>query len=164
MHHPEIWLIAAMNLNRVIGKDNQLPWHSKSDLKYFKQVTAGHSIVMGRRTFESLEGKPLPLRRNIILSKSFPAIARPDVHVLTNMEDAVQLCSAEQKIFIIGGAQIYKHALNHLPVAGVLLTLVHNNIDGDTFFPEFESKFKLIKTVAGMENGTLIEWQTWVTP
>ena len=180
---PSIWLIAAMGLNRVIGVNNALPWRLKSDLQYFKRTTLGQPILMGRKTFDSLGRKPLPMRKNLVVSRSVESLMETSLietklntletdqsepvlvqgaYLFCDVFDAVKFCSNEEKIFVIGGEQLYKYALENLPIAGVLLTLVHKSAEGDAFFPEFESKFKLTKAMAGVENGTLIEWQTWV--
>ncbi len=126
-------IIVAVARNRAIGKDNQLLWHITEDLKYFKQITSGHTVIMGRKTFESI-GKPLPNRRNIIISSSLPA--QENVTVARSLADAVALANHEEEVFIIGGGSIYNEAL---PLAGRLYyTEVHADYDADTFFPEID--------------------------
>lgn len=139
--YTKITLIVAAAENNAIGKDNQMPWHLPNDFKYFKQHTVGHSIVMGRKTFESI-GKPLPERRNIVLTRDLNYI-NPDVDVANSLHEVLTYCRDERDIFIIGGANVYKQAL---PLSHrVLLTRVHTIIDGDAFFPVLpETEWKLI--------------------
>ena len=105
-----ISLIVAVAKNNVIGGDNKLLWHLPADLKHFKNVTMDHSIIMGRKTFESM-GKPLPGRRNIIVTRQedFEATG---CTVVNNMQDAVDLCKKEEEVFIIGGADIFRQSMN----------------------------------------------------
>ena len=130
--------IAAMSLNRVIGAGNQIPWHLPEDFKWFKQMTTGHVILMGRKTFESI-GKPLPNRTTIVLSRA--QFAFPGVQTISNLETLPPLV-ANRQIFICGGAQIYEQIL---PLCSDLyLTLVKKVVDGDAFFPPFEDHFKKV--------------------
>src|SRR5690606_19069464 len=128
--------IAAMSLNRVIGAGNQIPWHLPEDFKWFKQMTTGHIIVMGRRTFESI-GRPLPNRETIVLSRG--NFSHPGVRTIQRLND---LPAADgRQIFICGGAQVYAQAL---PLCSDLyLTVVKREVPGDTFFPSFEDQFEL---------------------
>lgn len=131
---PRLALIAAMATNRVIGKDGDMPWKIPADLAYFRKVTEGHPIIMGRRTWESL-GRPLPKRRNIVVT-SQPAEAFPGAEVVPSFDAALALCEADELVFCIGGGQLYRAAL---PQADCLyLTEIHQEIDGDTVFPEFD--------------------------
>lgn len=128
----QITLVVAAAENNTIGKDNQMPWHLPNDFKYFKKNTIEHSVVMGRKTFESI-GKPLPDRRNIILTRNQQYL-NPEVDVADSLMEALTYCRDEREVFIIGGADIFRQAL---PLAHkVLLTRVHADIAGDTFFPE----------------------------
>lgn len=128
----KINLIVAVDENNGIGKDNQLPWHLPADLKHFKNLTSGHSILMGRKTFDSI-GKALPNRRNIVISKQ-SGLQHQDIKFCNSLEEAIQLCSNEDEIFIIGGAQIFEQAL---PLSDTLyLTIIHHNFNADTFFPK----------------------------
>jgi dihydrofolate reductase len=130
-------IIVATSLNHVIGVGNQLPWHLPADLKYFKQLTSGHAIVMGRKTFESI-GRPLPNRINIVItrSKSFEV---EGVIVQNSIEDALQYCQNMDEVFIIGGDTIYKQMMPM--VQKIHLTKVHTVIEnGDAFFPELDLK------------------------
>lgn len=139
MNHqkPIISAIAAMAENRVIGKDNKMPWHLPADLKHFKATTSGHPVVMGRKTYESI-GKPLPDRTNIILTRDLQYSA-PDCVILNSIETALSMANEldMDEIFIIGGAEVYRQLL---PVTQrVYLTIVHHNFDGDAFFPELKA-------------------------
>lgn len=135
----EKYIIVALADNRAIGKKGQLPWHLGEDLKYFKRNTMGCPVIMGRTTFESL-GKPLPGRKNIVLSRS-AKIAEGAIWVESieaAFREAEKDASAE-KCFIIGGAQIYAQTIDK--VDKLYLTLVHTTIeDADAFFPEFNLK------------------------
>lgn len=128
-------LIAAMAENRVIGKDNDLIWHFPNDLKHFKQLTSGHHIIMGRKTFESV-GRPLPNRTNIIITRQKNYQAEGCL-VAENLDAALSLVKDDEQPFIVGGAQIYKLALEKAKT--IELTLIHAEYDGDTFFPEFDT-------------------------
>jgi dihydrofolate reductase len=130
---PRLTVIAAMAENRVIGRDNTLPWRLPADLAYFKRITLGKAIIMGRRTWESLPGI-LPHRSHIVVSRDRDYRAQ-GAQVVHSLEEAIQIAGGEE-VFIVGGAQLYAQAL---PLADrLLLTLVHAEIDGDTRFPEFE--------------------------
>lgn len=128
-------LIAAMAENRVIGIHNRLPWHLPDDLKRFRRLTTGHTIIMGRRNYESI-GKPLPQRRNIVVSRR-PDYQAPGCVVVHSLEEALAVAGEDSEVFIIGGAEIYRQMM---AIADRLyLTLVHADVDGDTFFPEFDT-------------------------
>jgi dihydrofolate reductase len=135
----EIIIIAAMSENKVIGKDNALPWSIKEDMAHFKKLTKGWPCVMGRKTWESLPTKPLPWRLNVIVSQtmkvdgSFPQ----DVKIFPSLSAAVENCSGFEKIFIIGGETIYKQALDLADK--IELTVIHKQYDGDAFFPEIDT-------------------------
>lgn len=124
-------LIAAIGRNRVIGKDGVLPWHIPQDLKRFKQLTTGYTVLMGRRTFESL-GKPLPRRRNVVVT-SRPI---PGVETFHSVNGALQVLAEEEKVFVIGGARLYGRLLREADE--LYLTFVHLDVDGDSYFPEYE--------------------------
>ena len=129
----EIILIAAMAENRVIGKNNTLPWTVKGNLARFKELTMGWPCIMGRKTWESLPKKPLPGRLNIIISNTF---TQEDVKIFPSLESAIEYCADYEKIFICGGESIYRQAM---PLANRIdLTLIHGEYDGDTFFPELD--------------------------
>ncbi len=131
-----ITIIAAIAQNNVLGKDNQLIWHLPADLKRFKKTTTGHCVIMGRKTYESL-GKPLPNRTNIVVTRNTDFKPKGCV-VVNSFKKAIDAAKADDKPFILGGAQIYKQAL---AVADILdLTFVHHNFEGDVFFPEIDLK------------------------
>ena len=127
-------IIVAMSENRVIGRDGALPWHLPADLKRFKQLTMGHAIVMGRKTYESI-ARPLPGRRSIVLSRN--ADYRPvGVDVVANLQEALKQTDDQQEVFVIGGSSLYQMAL---PVADrIYLTEVATKLEGDVLFPEFD--------------------------
>ncbi|MGB8354610.1 MAG: dihydrofolate reductase [Chthoniobacteraceae bacterium] len=129
--------IAAMSENRVIGQGNHIPWHLPEDFKWFKQVTTGNIIVMGRKTFQSI-GRPLPNRETIVLSRS--GFVHPGVRTITNLHE-IDPSQESRDIFICGGAEIYAQTL-HL-CSDLYLTLVKGVMEGDAFFPEFEDVFQL---------------------
>ncbi|WP_437922013.1 dihydrofolate reductase [Sphingobacterium sp. LRF_L2] len=135
-------IVAATN-NNVIGKDNKMPWHLPDDFKYFKKNTIDHSVIMGRKTFDSL-GKALPDRRNIVLTRD-QEWAAEDVDVANSIQEILTYCRDEREIFIIGGAKIYEQTL---PMSEkVLLTRVDTSIDGDAFYPELPlSEWKLVNS------------------
>ena len=123
--------VVAIAENHAIGKNNQLLWHLPNDLKHFRLITTGHTVIMGRKTYESV-GKPLPNRRNIIITRQQIEIA--GCEVVSSIEEALALCAAEQEVFIVGGAEIYKLAM---PLTDrIYLTIVHQSFDADAFFPE----------------------------
>ena len=133
--------IAAMSENRVIGNGNKIPWHLPEDFKWFKKMTTGNVIVMGRKTFESI-GKPLPNRETIVLSRS--GFQYPGVRTIADLTQ-IDLANETREIFICGGAQVYEQAL---PLCSDLyLTLVKRTVEGDVFFPKFEDKFKLVEEI-----------------
>ena len=127
-------IIVAMDKNRVIGKNNQLPWHISDELKNFKKFTTGNTILMGRKTFESI-GRPLPNRNNVVISTSLQPTEGIDV--CKNIEEGITKAkSYEKDIFIIGGAQIYKQMLPL--VEKMYISYIKKEYDGDVFFPEFD--------------------------
>ena len=124
-------IVVAISENNAIGKDNQLLWHLPADLKHFKEITTGHPIIMGRKTYDSI-GRPLPNRRNIVITRT-TTLKISNVEVVNNLQDAISLCNEENEAFIVGGAEIYKHAL---PLTNrIYLTTVHKTYEADTFFP-----------------------------
>ena len=133
---PKLTAIVAMTPERIIGKDGTLPWHLPEDLAFFKRTTSGHPIVMGRTTFESI-GRPLPKRRNIVLTRN-PEWTHPGVDVIHSAEDLSKL-DLDGEIFIIGGSQIYDLFLPCLDE--IIVSHVHHCHPGDTTFPSFEQRF-----------------------
>jgi len=130
----QLSIIVAMDRNRVIGKGDSLPWHISSDLKNFKKITMGKPIVMGRKTHESI-GRPLPGRENIILTRD-ESYQAEGCTILHSMYELFEHCKDVEEVMITGGAEIYKLALND--AFHLYLTEVHTEIEGDTFFPEFD--------------------------
>jgi len=129
--------IAAMSQNRVIGHRLKIPWHLSEDFKWFKKMTTGQIVVMGRKTFESI-GKPLPNRLTIVLTRTRRSI--PGVQTVADLNE-IDLDHTTRNVFICGGAQVYEQAL---PLCSDLyLTLVKRVVDGDTFFPRFEDRFEI---------------------
>ena len=129
-------IIAALSSNNVIGRNNQLPWHLGSDLKRFKALTTGHHLIMGRRTFESV-GKPLPGRVNVVIT-SASAFTAPGVTVVHSLEEGIRLAvdAGDAEPFIAGGAVVFEQAIHRAD--RMYLTRVHAEIEGDTFFPDFD--------------------------
>ncbi len=128
----QVSIIVAMDRNRVIGKDDTLPWHISSDLQNFKKITMGKPIIMGRKTHESI-GRPLPGRENIILTRDKDYQAE-GCTVLNSLEDIFEHCKAVDEIMITGGADIYQLTLDK--ASKIYLSEVHTEVNGDTFFPE----------------------------
>ena len=141
----EIIIIAAMAEKRVIGKNNAIPWSIKEDTARFRELTLGRPCIMGRKTWESLPKRPLPGRPNIVVSQTLAAEAAPGAEVFPSLEKAVrhcaqncaQDCAGREKIFICGGASIYREAL--VLANKIELTVVHKPYEGDVFFPEIDS-------------------------
>ena len=122
-----ISIIVAIAENAVIGKDGAIPWRLSTDMRRFKRITMGHHLIMGRKTWDSL-GRPLPGRTSIVLSRSANSIE--GVHVVPNLQDALEICRSDEEVFIIGGSEIYQLAL---PLAHrIYLTKVHADVEGDT--------------------------------
>ena len=133
---PRVYLVAAVAANGIIGARGKLPWHLPEDLKHFKELTLGHPVIMGRKTWESL-GRPLPGRENIVVTRS-AGYEAPGASVATSLEAALALCAGESVAFVIGGSELYAAAL---PLAdGLVLTEIHRDYAGDTRFPEFDRK------------------------
>lgn len=129
-----ITIIAAIGLQNELGKDNDLIWHLPADLKRFKQVTTGHTIVMGRKTFESI-GKPLPNRKTVIITRDQTYI-QEGCEVVHSLQEAVQNYGQEEQLFIIGGAQIYNLAMRANIADRLDITLVQDTFEADVHFPQ----------------------------
>lgn len=145
-----ISFILAMDENRVIGKDNQLPWHLPEDLKFFKRVTMGHPIAMGRKTHDSI-GRILPGRENIIITRQ-PNFQSEGCTIFYSVKEFVNYCSnQDNEIFVIGGAEIFNELFIYAD--RLYITLIHEKFEGDTFFPEFvESEWELNSCETGIKN------------
>lgn len=127
-----ITLIAAAAENNALGKDNQLVWHLPNDFKRFKQITSGHYIIMGRKTFESFP-KPLPNRTHIIITRQ-KNYKVEGCHVVNSIEKSIEISPKDEEVFIIGGAEIYNQSIDFADK--IELTRVHSNFDADAYFPE----------------------------
>src|SRR2546430_990867 len=130
-----------MSLNRVIGAGSRIPWHLPEDFKWFKRMTVGNVIVMGRKTFESI-GKPLPNRETIVLSRG--EFSFPSVRTIQSLDELGPL-TVGREVFICGGAKFYAQALPFCSY--FFLPLVKREVEGDTFFPPFEDQFELVETL-----------------
>lgn len=131
----KVSIIVAVADNLAIGLNGQLLWNMPTDMKRFKELTTGHTIIMGRKTFESLPKGALPNRKNIVLTSSSEA-NYPNTIICKNLEEALHISSEEEEVFIIGGASVYKSALD---IADILyLTQVHHSFEADTFFPQID--------------------------
>lgn len=142
-----ISLLWAMDENRAIGRNNQLPWHLPEDLKYFKRVTMGKPIAMGRKTYDSI-GRPLPGRENIVITRRL-GVTIEGCTVIHDVNDLLQ--RNDEELFVIGGAEIFKEIL---PFADRLyVTEIREEFEADTFFPEFNlSDWELIESTPGMKD------------
>lgn len=127
-------MVVAISENNAIGKDNQLLWYLPRDLRHFKTITSGHTVIMGRKTFDSV-GRPLPNRRNIVITRT-KDLEIDGAEVVNGLEAALRLCEAEDEVFIVGGAEIYKQAMPHTD--RIYLTVVHERFEADTYFPEID--------------------------
>jgi dihydrofolate reductase len=143
--------IAAMTPSRVIGRGNKIPWRIPGEQKWFKEVTMGHPILMGSRTFESI-GRPLPGRQNLVVSRSR---SWPGVEVIRDLAQFdSERYSAE--VYVIGGAEIYRQLLERC--SELLITRVKTQYEGDVYFPEFESKFRLIEQIRETPDYLIQRW------
>ena len=145
-----ISLIVAVSENGVIGKDNDLPWSLPSDMKFFKQTTLGHHVIMGRKNYESIPHKfsPLPNRTNIVITRQKEYNA-PGCVVVNSLNESLRFAkeNGEGEAFIIGGGQIYKMALENDLVDKIYLTKVRFECEGDTYFPKLNNNWKIIKKI-----------------
>ena len=140
-------IIVAVSENGVIGKDNDLIWHMPTDMKFFKETTKSHHVIMGRKNFESIPHKfrPLPGRTNIIVTRQLDYNAESCI-VVNSIEEALLIAkkNGEEEAFIIGGGEIYKLALTNDLIDRVYLTRIHHVFEGDTFFPELNREWREI--------------------
>ena len=132
MSRPLLSLITAMDSNRVIGMNNTLPWHLPADLAFFKQTTMGKPVIMGRKTFQSI-GKPLPGRKNIVLTRDANFEA-PNCEVASSIDHAISRVGDSEEVMLIGGASLYEQTIDSADI--IYLTLIHHQFNGDTWFPE----------------------------
>lgn len=149
MNTPKISIIVAIAKNRTIGHGNKLLWNIPEDMKYFREITRGHAVIMGRKTFESI-GRPLPNRLNIVITRD-ETFSPEGVSVCHSLEDALDLARQNEKdeIFIIGGAQIYKQALSQAD--RLYITVVQKDFEGDAVFPEYSEFSKVISKREGKD-------------
>jgi dihydrofolate reductase len=127
-------LVAAMAENRVIGRAGGLPWHLPDDLKRFKRLTVDHTVIMGRKTFDEIK-RPLANRRNVVISRD-RSLAAQGVTVVPDLDEALALGATEREVFVIGGGEIFRLALSRAD--RLYLTVVHAEVEGDTWFPRFD--------------------------
>jgi dihydrofolate reductase len=159
-----ISLVVAASENNVIGKNNQLLWHLPKDMKYFKNLTWGMAIAMGRKTFESIGSKPLPGRKNIVITRQ-PGWKAEGVSVVKSVDEAAELAGQEdyRELFIIGGGVIYMIAFDK--AQKIFMTRVHTEIEGDVFFPVIEKKdWELVHNTdnpADEKHAYSYSFQTW---
>ncbi len=130
-----ISIIVAIAKNRAIGKDNKLLWHIPADMKWFRKITSGHTVIMGKNTFLSLPGGPLKNRRNLVISDN-PTDRFEGCEVVHSIDEALSHCDDDRENFVIGGASVYRQFLPH--ATRLYLTLVHKSFDADTYFPEID--------------------------
>ncbi|MFM2381892.1 MAG: hypothetical protein RLZZ76_659 [Candidatus Parcubacteria bacterium] len=164
--HTKVVIVAAISRGkRALGNKNGLLWHIPADLKHFKEKTLGHPVIMGRKTFESIVtilGKPLPNRKNIVVTRN-SEYSYPGVAVATSLADALEEAKKDNpiEIHIGGGADLYKQALPY--VDELYLTLVDDEPEADTFFPEFENQFEIVTEHEKQEhNGLVYQWVDYV--
>lgn len=141
-----------MSENRVIGRGNTIPWHLPEDFKWFKQITTGHVLVMGRKTFESI-GRPLPNRTTIVLSRA--GFSHPGVQTIASLDQLPDL--SDREVFICGGAQIYEQTL--LSCSDLYLTVVKRVVEGDAFFPPFEDRFVQAAVLRDCEDFKILHYR-----
>ena len=133
---PTISIIAAVADNYAIGYKKQIPWYMPADLKHFKEITTGHTLIMGKRTFESLPNGPLPNRKNIVMTTMLTEGVVDGYFEADSIDDALELSSNAEKVFVIGGSAIYKQFMDL--VETLYITRVHGEFLADTFFPEID--------------------------
>jgi dihydrofolate reductase len=153
-------LIAALTKNRVIGKDGKIPWHYSEDMKRFKRLTMGQALLMGRKTYESLE-KPLPGRTNVVVGTS--PVRRPagaDVLVFSTLEEALFELQDREKVFVIGGGTIYAQLIEQADA--MHLTMIDQEVEGDTYFPEYEQLLGSVYRLVSEEKKNGFSFQDFI--
>ena len=146
--------IAAMSENRVIGNDGDMPWNLPEDFKWFKEKTMGGLLIMGRKTYESI-GEPLPGRETYVLSRQTLDI--PGVKSFTDLTTLLQQLETDKPVWIAGGAEIYRQTLQYCDE--ILLTRIHRQCEGDTFFPVFEDQFEFKEVIRENPDFTIERWE-----
>jgi len=157
-----ISLIVAKSQNDIIGSSNQIPWHLPEDLKRFKNLTTNTSVIMGRKTYDSI-GKPLPNRLNIVISRN-PDNSNTDILMVNSLDDALLKAPKDKQVFIIGGGQIYKEAIDKNIADVIHVTDVLIDIDGDTVFPKIPSNYSIVEeseVLVSTKNGTKYIYRTY---
>ena len=144
--HPRIALIAAVARHGVIGSGNKIPWHLPADLQFFKRTTSGHTIIMGRKTWDSI-GKPLPNRHSVVITRSRDWVAKgyeDEVEVAHGLTESLDRAAerGEQRVFVIGGGQIYRWAIGRAD--RIYLTRVDAQVEGDVTFPELDETWERV--------------------
>lgn len=156
-----ISLIAAMDENRVIGRDNALPWRLPADMRHFRELTMGKPLLMGRKTFESI-GKALPGRRNIILTRD-PDFRAPDCEVARTLDEALAAGAGSDELMVLGGADLFAQLLPR--ASRLYLTEIHASFSGDAWFPEFSrqewAEVERIRHAADEKNPYAYSFVTW---
>lgn len=132
----KIILIAVMATNRVIGKDNKLPWHIPEELQFFKRTTMGYPVIMGRLTYESI-GRPLPGRQNIIISSNAD-YGVDGADTATSLDKAIAMAKSDEKVFILGGYRVFKESLKIAD--NIILSVLDRDVEGDIYFPDFSDE------------------------
>ena len=137
-------IIAALSENRVIGRNNAIPWHYPADMKHFRRVTRGHAVVAGRKTYETFQTRPLPRRLNFVLTRNRDYAVAEGVVVCTSLAEVLRRARGSEKLFVLGGAQIYALAL---PLADeMILTHLPIKVEGDAYFPAWDKgEWKRVK-------------------
>ncbi len=148
-------IIAALGHRRAIGKDGKLPWHIPEDLKRFKRLTTGHAVLMGRRTWESL-GRPLPGRRNVVLSST----AVPGIESYASIEESLRALARAERVFVIGGGSVYAQLIERADE--LYLTLVDRDVEADAFFPPYEHLLGTVFREAAREHHPEFEFVDYV--
>jgi dihydrofolate reductase len=156
-----ITIIAAVAANGVIGRDNDLPWKIPGDLPRFKRLTTGHTLIMGRKTFESI-GKPLPKRETIVVSRTITDLPFDNVFVAESIKDAIDLAFDAEEIFICGGSRVYAETVGYAD--RMLLTHIDADVVGDAVFPVIPAQWKLKSTEEGKGGVTIHGDYRGVTP
>lgn len=161
---PVVSLVAAMTENHVIGRDGGMPWHLPDDLAHFKRLTRGHTVIMGRKTFDEIR-RPLPERRNVVITRN-PGFRPEGVTVVDSLEAALALAAGEPEVFVIGGGEIYRQAMDRAD--RLHLTRIRATLDGDTWFPAFDAHAWVLESEeyhpADARHAYAFDFQSWRRP
>jgi dihydrofolate reductase len=162
-----VTIIAAMDNHNGIGKDNQIPWKISEDLRQFKRLTQHSTVIMGRKTFESLGCKPLPNRLNVVLTRDIPGFydrhSYDNLVAMWNLKDAIETCQSEQ-VFIIGGGEIYRQTLEMNLAHDMLLTRIQRDTECDAFFPKFDTSpawLAPVYSTHALSGGGTMRYEYW---